>query len=580
MWVDTETKPTRISDTKVRHKLWFGCAEYMRIRVDRGRETRQSDSLEFDTSDQFWDYVEDHTRSNTKLVIMAHNWNYDGAILSAGESLKARGWECQQYVNERVPLFIRMKKGRKYICLVDTLNYFSMSLDKLGEYMGTRKLDFPSYDEPRDVWSRYCWRDVHVLRDAFLTYRQFLIDNKLGNWRPTLAGQAWNGFRHSHYDNNIFIHDNMGVMSRLERPSYHGGRVECALIGTTNKELYYLDVNSLYPYIMSTTEVPCKLLGTNRNPTMNDLKRAVLENSVIARVDIDTNEAAYPLKRNKLIFPVGKFTTELTTPELAYALDSGHIKAVHEFAIYEPALIFKRYVDSLYALRREFIDAGRTDMSLVAKLLLNSLYGRFGMRGRRWINERDSTDDDPISYVQQMYEGAPIEHYRVRFGQVQHLQRDEEAPESFPAIAAHITAAARMHMFRLMERVKGHWFYSDTDSLIVDRVGYERLIDDISNDLGALKLESTHPKGGTFYGPKDYQLVGSQPVIKGIKKDAEIIAPGTYEQYQWNSYDFHLSKGEEGYIDLNLVRKHLKRDYSDKGYIDERSGAVLPIRIA
>jgi hypothetical protein len=48
---------------------------------------------------------------------------------------------------------------------------------------------------------------------------------------------------------------------------------------------------------------------------------------------------------------------------------------------FDKANLFKDYVNKMYNLRMEY--AKGTPMNLIAKLLMNSLYGKFGMRDER-----------------------------------------------------------------------------------------------------------------------------------------------------------------------------------------------------
>ena len=63
-------------------------------------------------------------------------------------------------------------------------------------------------------------------------------------------------------------------------------------------------------------------------------------------------------------------------------------------AKYHQGILFKEYVDYLYSVRLKYRREENPVFSHVAKLLLNSCYGRFGMNGQVWEYARDAYDDD------------------------------------------------------------------------------------------------------------------------------------------------------------------------------------------
>jgi len=574
IFVDTETRGEQIEDGREKHTLWFGHASYYRKRIDRGRTTITDDEITFYSAAEFWDWVEDHIRPHSKCYVFAHNWNFDGAVLWTATELQSRDWVPLQYINENPPFLLRLKQGRRYLSLIDSLNYFTMSLASLGESVGISKLSFPQSSDRMEDWIEYCKRDVTVLRKAVLDFIDFVEREDLGNFRPTLASQAMNAYRHRFMKHQIMIHENERAIE-LERDSYFGGRVECFQIGKVNETLYYLDVNSLYPSVMADNEYPTAIDRYHPTCTIDYLRELLTTHSVTARVRVVTDEPVYPFYKNqRLMFPTGEFLVALSTPELLYALEHGHIKEVCETAAYKRAPIFGEYVNQLYAARRRYAEAGNPAFSFMCKIMLNSLYGKFGQKAAKWEDVRQALPDDPIDWFEQEREGAPVLRYRNRAGLIQVRQTVGESADSFPAIAAHVTAYGRMKLWSLMQKAgRETVFYCDTDSLVVNETGYSRLISHIdAARLGALKLEYT-VDSAEFRGAKDYTL-GTVNRIKGIRKDAIQLSENEYQQTLFHSWDYHMQNGEEGFIYIDTVRKHLQRIYG-KGNVHS-DGRVTP----
>jgi len=105
---------------------------------------------------------------------------------------------------------------------------------------------------------------------------------------------------------------------------------------------------------------------------------------------------------------------------------------------------------------------------------------------------------------------------------------------------------------------RDHVFYTDTDSLIVDRVGMDRLQGMIdSTKLGYLKVEGI-ATDVEIRARKDYRL-GDREIVKGIKHNAQDLGGNTFDQWHFTTLRYaFLSKRLED-VTLHKVRKELKR---------------------
>jgi len=280
------------------------------------------------------------------------------------------------------------------------------------------------------------------------------------------------------------------------------------------------------------------------------------------------------VKGDRTIFPVGQFVTALCTPELRYALEHGHIKGVLECYTYEQADIFTSYVKTMYDIRKRFKAAGQREYEQICKYLLNSLYGKFGQKAENWVkigeapNEADRTE---LLFVPELNKRTKIMYL---LGEVFMVKGYGEAYNSFPAIAAHVTAYARMYLWKLMKICgAGNYFYCDTDSLIVNEAGLLNLSGYLSDtELGKLKIEAQF-NHLVIRGLKDYET-STKTVVKGISKKAVKLSEGVYEQDSWPTFKGILRGGEANTYTVNKVTKHLSREYT-KGTVDS-SGLVSP----
>lgn len=566
IFVDTETRGVEIAPGTMKHTLWFGWACYVRVQKVKGVEQISEKWLRFETATAFWDWVEGTIRARTRTWIFAHNWNFDAAILWVATIPLERGWVCQKYINNKPPVIISLRRDPSTLFLIDTLNYFPMALEVLGKNIGYKKLKMPAPDATRQQWDAYAHRDVDVMKTAVLKLREFVRDNHLGTFKATLAGQAFMAYRHKYMTAPIMIHDRERV-AELEREGYFGGRVECFRYGKVKGPMYLLDVNSLYPSVMAAEQYPHVLIKDTRGGTVGDLRTAMKTHGVIATVTIQTTEPIYPQYDGlRLNFPTGTFNTTLTTPSIKIALSRGDVIAVHHTAEYLMTTLFKAYVTDLYRARLAFRAENNDAFDLVTKLLLNSLYGKFGQRLGKWEETEHIVPPDVLEWTERDITTDIIYNYRVRMGVVQREMDRGEAYDSFPAIAAHVTDYGRLELWRLITLAgRDNVYYGDTDSLVVNATGYKALRPEIdAKRLGALKLEGKF-KTGEFWAPKHYRL-GNRVRIKGIRKNARKLGDNLYEQERFVSWDWLHAHGEDGYILIHTITKKLTGKYT-KGIV-------------
>lgn len=489
--------------------------------------------------------------------------------------MAAFGWKLELAVLEGPPTIITWRKGRSTIRWLDTLNIWRLPLKDIGHHIGVEKLDFPGVGVVGAEADTYCRRDVEIVWEALRRWWAFIQRENLGTVSPTLASQAFTAFRHRFMHHEIYCEDNPDSLA-LARDSYRGGRVECFRWGVVPGPVTVLDVNSMYPYVMRNTEVPTKLLTVMARRTPRQISEYLKQYAAVARVSLDTQEPAYPCDHlGRLCFPIGQFTTTLAGPDLQYALDHGHVTAVHACALYERAAIFREFVDWCWGERLKALDNGNSVDAWLYKIMGNSLYGKFGQRGRVW--EFTGETRPGVTADLSSYDLDARQWVRVRSvgGQVQRLKEDAEAFNSFPAIAAYITAAARQYLYRLIrEAGPGNVLYCDTDSVWLSGRTPPALQPYIDpRRLGGLKEEATH-QWVKLWGCKDYET----PTIsktKGLRRDALEIAPGVYRQLHWTGWAAALADGVTDAPRTYPVVKGFSRYYT-KGVVGPYLG-VTPL---
>ena len=572
VFFDTETKQIPQPDGSILQEFRLGWLAFWQRAYGKHRE--RTDWHYFDTVVSFWDYIFDHTMPKQRLWVIARNIVFDFTVCSGWEHLKRAGYKLKFFHNNGCSVIVTVRKGNRSIVFLDSMNWFTESLAKTGERIGIPKMEIVFDTCTVAELSRYCKNDVRIELENFRIFIRFLQDNTISRLCYTKASTAMAAYLFRHCHTPIYIHNNKQAID-LERDSYKGGRCECFYIGALGDEPYYiLDVNSIYPYVMAENLYPVKYEAIRHNMSISELRDTIKDKSVVAKVRLQTDEPVYAIRTERTLFPVGDFVVTLCTPEIRYALEHNHIVEVMDVIVYQQANIFRSYVETLYKLRQGFKAAKVKSYDVLCKDLLNSLYGKFGQRAENWLrigaapNEPDR--EELIFYTNP----RKVKRLRYLLGEVFELTGHSESFDSFPAIAAHVTAYARMLLWSLMQTAGiGNYLYCDTDSLIVTDRGLDRL-SALTNEseLGKLKLEEqgTHL---IIMGLKDY-VTERKTVIKGVSKNAEKIADNVYRQQSWPSFRGLLKSKDANTYLVKTVTKHLTREYA-KGTVTQ-SGVIQP----
>lgn len=560
IFVDVETRDFVRDDGLTEKRLWFGWAAFIK-RNGRGPWCKPV-WKRFTDHEEFWLWAVSCCHKKRRTWVWCHNSNFDYPSLHAFTWPEQAGWQLLNMIAEAPPTIIKYRMDQRTMILCDTLNIWRMSEAKLGEKIGLAKLEMPAQDASSDIWDTYCRRDVEVIMRAITDWTDFLQVHDMGGFVPTIAGQAMRTYRHKYMDYPILIDGHVDAL-KLARNCYKGGRCECGYIGKVPQPVHVLDVNSMYPYVMAIEQFPSNLLRYTPYVTVRDLPQLLQKYCICAKVALETDEPFAPVVlEHKLCFPIGKFDSHLSTPELIYAIERGYIRNVYAAAIYERAPLFNRFATDLYREKQQaFLDGRLADMEHW-KLLLNSFYGKWGQSGKhfRLVKERP----DPIEDIAVVLGPKSDEKTYYRYWGDKVFARTDEAEsrESHPAIAAHVTAHARMILWALIRQLAPEdYFYCDTDAIFTSEAGLKQFnhrIDD--SRLGFLKRVGTYDDV-RIYGAKDYVLDGKRK-IKGIRDKAEHLNETVFQQIRWyglaglarlDSLDMPLT---------SIVTKTLRRAYT------------------
>ncbi|GJT97805.1 DNA polymerase-like protein [Tanacetum coccineum] len=317
----------------------------------------------------------------------------------------------------------------------------------------------------------------------------------------TLSSLALNIFRLRYYNDEIFpIHIPNQNEDTFIRKAYYRGHTDS--YNPYGENLYYYYVNSLYPFVMKEYPIPCGKPVWYSNIEDMDIDRMLgfIEAYVVCLKTIKKPFLPYHSKTGTLIFPTCKFIRVYYSEELKYAVGLGYkVVPISGYLFERKESPFKDFVSSLFSSRLEARKEGNDALSYVYKILMNSLYGRFGINPKSTITENKF-----------------IVSYHTNTGNDRTYCNP---PKNFAVqLAAVITTSARIYIYPYISR--DDCYYIDRDSVVLSQPLPEELIS--SSILGMLKLEDQIVKG-FFLAPKAYSyytLEGSTvKKYKGPAKD-------------------------------------------------------------
>ncbi len=389
------------------------------------------------------------------------------------------------------------------------------------------KQEYDDYEKHHDRQKmlEYLEYDCIGLHEILSTFREEMGVNELP---LTTAGMAMHVFR-ERFGGNDYL-DMCGRKQDRFRLGYSGGRTE--VFKRYGEQLYYYDVNSLYPSVMLSEIYPY-------GPVCGTFD-FIPDRCGYYYVRVKTPEYMHipflPKKeKNKLLFPLGEWEGWYYSPEIFKAMSLGYeFELIKGWYWEEYARPFEDYIKYFYHIKETHEGAKR----FIAKLMLNALYGKFAQKTER-IKKYDLRDMDGdevvekqiIPYPQNMEFGyAPVSCGYSKFIR--------------PQISGFITSYGRCLLYEYMEKVgTNNVYYCDTDSIVTDVQ-----LDDkyIGTDIGQMKLEAELLQG-IFLLPKVY-------AIKNKNYETIIRAKGMQADYlSYNDY-MHALKGNWDYMKC-LVRK-------------------------
>jgi hypothetical protein len=376
---------------------------------------------------------------------------------------------------------------------------------------------------------KYCDNDVKSLWQIiklfqFEIFKKFTVDiNNL----PTLSSIAFAIYRANYLKENT-IPCIGGSLYNDIKESYTGGSVD--VYKAYGKDIYRYDVNSLYPSVMKNYPSPTgkiyRFKGNILEHPKGEDSFGFFNVKVSAPDNLNVPILQTRVKTNysyKTVAPLGSWEGWYFSEEIKYAEKHGYTFEVKSGYLFEKGYIFTEYVNDLYEMKKN--SAKNSANYIISKLLLNSLYGRFGMdpikehnvivKGSESIAKFINNKKYDITDSTNLGDDVELISYKDYMGD------ESEGKHCFDnicvAIASSITAYSRISMSKIKMEYINNLYYSDTDSLDLDVKLDNKYI---SDKLGDFKFENKF-KEALYLAPKVYGAIINESEeyvkIKGLK---------------------------------------------------------------
>ena len=381
---------------------------------------------------------------------------------------------------------------------------------------------------------KYCEQDCKTLYQVITNFQikifqMFRLDILK---YPTLSSLAFAIFR-SNFIKNAKIPIIEGDLFNHLKEAYTGGAVDVYKPRPEKgKKIYRYDVNSLYPSTMHKFNMPVgnptffegdiSLIGPESGYNLMNKLFGFFEVEVEAPKSMKIPLLQTRLKTNygyRTVAPVGTWTGTYFSEELFNAKKYGYNFKILRGYLFEEANIFSEYVNYLYKLKNN--SSRKSPDYIISKLLLNTLYGRFGMNphieNHSIITTEETlklNDQKVITNVIDLNNGKELVSF---FDSYDWNEETEKKNLNISVvISSAVTSYARIHMstFKTMKGVT--IYYSDTDSIDIDEPLDPKYV---GSELGKMKLEHIFDDV-IFLTPKVYGGITSTyeyVKVKGLK---------------------------------------------------------------
>lgn len=486
----------------------------------------------FDSWHDFFEFLPEHNHDKRYCKFIAHGggvFDYVSMVSAMDELPVGITVEIITALSDIIMITFRGLKNQ--VLFVDSAKVMvGSSLDKLSNLfdVADKKMKLGHYDMARmknEETARYYEYLSHDVKSLFQICRKFMALLGIKFFPVTIASLSMYLYKHN-YMAEFELWKPGKADDDFISQAYAGGRVEVFRGGKTEKVFAY-DINSMYPFAMYGMPIPQGLPVVTR--------RFNLGNPGFYEVEFNQPDRSIPpilwrKEKNGLEF-VYNGCGVFANYEIEKLLEHGGeiaIKTGLTWSHSEP--IFDEFVSDFYRKKQ----TSEKHLKYIYKLVLNSLYGKFGQK-----EETDKLiripDGESYSWLLEKYKTV-VPYYDNWVI----VTQTRKVAHRLVYIAALITSRARCILYDYLYSYRRNLIYCDTDSIHLD-VEIPAVL--TGEDMGDLRHERTGE--GIYLGRKQYHLDG-QSKYKGVTVDDKLsgsrLERDDYEKILEKAIDFSYSK--------------------------------------
>lgn len=434
--------------------------------------------------EEFFELLECYDKEN--LRIWYHNLKYDGFYLISHlmtkmgftwvESPKQRKdksfttliTDQGQYYSITVYFLVKGHHTKK-VTFFDSMKIFpNFSVERIAEgfNLPIRKLEI-DYKKYRPVGYKLTQEEIDYIRnDVEIMARALKVMFEQGHTKMTIASDAMSDYRSRIVGFRKKFPLLPPEVDEDIRKSYRGGftyvndKWKGKLVGGG----ITLDVNSLYPYCLKMPQ-PYDFPVFFEGKYEEDIIMPLYVQSLTCSFDLKENKIPSIQLKNNMSFIPNEYVKSsngayvdlvLTKPDLELFFEQYdvHVKRYNGGWKFRSAIgLFDDYINHWIAEKIKAGKEGNAPIRQISKLLLNSLYGRFGISGKARQKMPYVDSDGVVKFI---------------------LQEEETRQTCYIPVACFTTAYGRCKTIRTSQAIRDYtmkkygedrYYYSDTDSI-------------------------------------------------------------------------------------------------------------------
>lgn len=469
--------------------------------------------------EDFMEVLKVSSKKNS-LQIYFHNLKFDGEFILSW--LYKNGFTYNDYLDKPnsfrtiitdmglfYQLEIRFNKTSKLVVIRDSLKIIPLKVEQMAKAFGLKTLKGDiDYKAFRPVIHKLTVEEVEYIKNDVKIVGQslkYMFD--LGLNKMTIASNALANYKDS-IGGNAKFRGTYPLLNKIDddfiRKSYRGGYTyvnPSIAKKNINKTGMTFDVNSLYPSVMYGVnrellpyDMPIFFKGEYKPNKYYPLYiqrlkcRFKLKKGYVPIIQIKKNSM---FSENEYLKNSGVERVTLTLTSVDLEMVKEHYEISNEeyldgYMFKATKNLFKNYIDYWINIKKQAEKDGNKGMRQIAKLMLNSLYGKFATNGVSDVKI-------PILQNEIVKHDTKCTIDRDYFDGI--LKDDKDRELNYTAMACFITAYARKVTITAIQEVGGlnknsRFCYADTDSIHITGEATPNIwVDPL--ELGAWKHEST-----------------------------------------------------------------------------------------